>query len=118
MGIPLPLIWGGGSFDDRMSYLYELFFKTTFMRRMTYALAGLLTVASLRWLKVDALIPAPPTLKCVFDKEFERTEHSTDRNSSHWIRIRRVQSSNPGSHETDWGFFVISLSSRQTLCWI
>ena len=36
------------------------------------------------------LFQLPPTVKCVCDKVFECTEHSADRNLSHWTPIRRV----------------------------
>ena len=49
-------------------------------------------------------------------KLFECTEHSADRNSSHWARARRVPSSNPGAEQTDWDSFRgFPQSSRQMM---
>ena len=79
-----------------------------------------LTVASLQRLKMEALIPAPADgeVRSVL-KFFVCTEHSADRNSSHWARIQRVQGSNPGAEQTDWGCFRgFPQLSRQMLCCI
>ena len=54
---------------------------------------------------MEAFIQAPADFKRGLYKVFESTEHSANRNSSHWTRIRRVPSSNPGSEQTDWGSF-------------
>ena len=80
-----------------------------------------LTLASLQRLNLEALIPAPADgeVRTVCDKVFECPEHNADRNSSHWTRIRRVQNSNPGADQSDWGSFRgFPQSSRQVLCWI
>ena len=49
---------------------------------------------------------------------FPSTEHSVDRNSSHWARIRSVESSNPGADQSDWGSFRgFPQSLRKMLRW-
>ena len=55
----------------------------------------------------------------ICDKVFECTEHSADRNSSHWTRTWRVPSSNPGADQTDWDSYRgFPRTSMQMVCWI
>ena len=84
---------------------------------------GSLTSSTSRVLRVASLLrfnrrvfSSSGRLKCVCDKVFECTEHSADRNSSHWTRIRRVSSSNPGADKTDSGSFRSFPQSSDKCC--
>ena len=86
----------------------------------TSGTSRVLAVESLQRLKMEALIPAlADGVVSLWYYLFGCTEHSADRNSSRSTRIRRVESSNFDSDQSDWDYFRgFPLPSRQMLCWI
>ena len=69
----------------------------------TSGTSGVLTVASLQRLNMEALIPAPADREVWSLIKVLNAQSIAPRNSSHLTR--RVPSSNPAADQTDWSYF-------------